>query len=423
MMQGKEKVWGYGRVLLLLAAACFLLQIHAVGFVVCVIAGLFVCTRWIKIAEEAGRQQTRLAEAEIYMEQILYAFLQEQKILSALEDVYPLFEEGSNMRKILGRAIEHIKCDCDSSVERELKEIELAYANDRLTEIHHYLLSVEKYGGETEHPIEFLLENVRKWMERVRIYQADYRKYQRNVGMAVILSVIVCAVTNALLPDSVEVGSSAVCQSASVLLICFNMLICLKCAKRTGRNWLKSSELYEKENYQKEYEYVKSHHDMRSRWYKKQLTRKITQAFPRWLMDISLLLQTENVQVALYKTKEKAPKVLRPAIEEMMEKLEHNPESIKPYQDFLKEYELPDVRSAMRMLYALSSGGYGNGERQMREIMIRNQELLDRSERSKNEDSLAGMYALFLAPALTGAGKMLADMTMFLIVFLAQAGM
>lgn len=422
-MQGKEKLFGYGRLFLLLVTACFLLQLNAAGFIVCVIVWLLVCIRWKKIAEEAGRQQMRLAEAEIYMEQILYAFLQEQKILSALEDVYPLFEEGSNMRTTLGRAIEHIKCDCDSSVERELKEIEHVYENDRLTEIHHYLLNVEKYGGETERPIEFLLENVRKWMERVRIYQADCRKYQRNVGLAVILSVIVCAVTNALLPDSVSIGSSAVCQSASILLICFNMLICLKCAKRTGRDWLKSYESYEKESYQKEYEYVKTHQDMKSRWYKKQLTRKIKQAFPQWLMDISLLLQTENVQVALYKTKAKAPKVLRPAIEEMIEKLEHNPESIEPYQDFLKEYELPDVRSAMRMLYALSNGGYGSGERQLREIMMRNQELLDRSERSKNEDSLAGLYALFLAPALTGAGKMLVDMTMFLIVFLAQAGL
>lgn len=421
-MHGKDILLRYGKLFILLVLAAFLLQLNVISFAVCAIVWLFVSRKWQKTVREAARQQKRLMEAELYMEQMLYAFMQEQKILAAMEDVYPLFEEGE-MQKILGKAIAHIKNDCDSSVEQELRAIEAAYENDRLTEIHHYLLSVERYGGDIEQPIEFLLGNVRKWMERVRIYQADCRKYQRNVGLAAVLSVVVCAITNALLPDSIAISHSIVCQAASVLLICFDMFICLRCAKRTGKDWLKSYAADEKEDYQKEYQYVKTHHDIRSRWYKKLLAGKMKRAFPQWLMDISLLLQTENVQVALYKTKAKAPRVLRPAIDEMMEQLEHNPESMQPYQDFLKEYELLDVRSAMRMLYALSNGGYGNGERQMREIMMRNQELLDRAERAKNEDSLAGLYALFLAPALTGAGKMLADMTMFLIVFLAQTGL
>ena len=46
--------------------------------------------------------------------------------------------------------------------------------------------------------------------------------------------------------------------------------------------------------------------------------------------------------------------------------------------------------------------------------------VLDKAEREQNQDSLAGLYALFLAPALTGAGKMMIDMTAFLVVFLAS---
>ncbi len=44
--------------------------------------------------------------------------------------------------------------------------------------------------------------------------------------------------------------------------------------------------------------------------------------------------------------------------------------------------------------------------------------LLDKAEEMKNEDALAGMYALFLAPQLTGAVKLLADM---LVIFYAVA--
>ena len=77
------------------------------------------------------------------------------------------------------------------------------------------------------------------------------------------------------------------------------------------------------------------------------------------------------------------------------------------------------MQSPKRKLYALSNGGYGNSEKQLSQILKRNQELLDKAEREQNQDSLAGLYALFLAPALTGAGKMMIDMTAFLVVFLA----
>ena len=43
--------------------------------------------------------------------------------------------------------------------------------------------------------------------------------------------------------------------------------------------------------------------------------------FPQWLMDISLLLQTENVQVAFYRIRPQTPEVLRPAVDDMLEEL------------------------------------------------------------------------------------------------------
>ena len=150
------------------------------------------------------------------------------------------------------------------------------------------------------------------------------------------------------------------------------------------------------------------------------MRKKMEKEFPQWLMDISLLLQTENVQVAFYRIRPQTPEVLRPAVDDMLEELSQNPESLEPYLNFLKDYDLPDVHSAMRMLYALSNGGYGNSEKQLSQILKRNQELLDKAEREQNQDSLAGLYALFLAPALTGAGKMMIDMTAFLVVFLAS---
>lgn len=418
MLKERERIWKYAAAFAALALGAFLFQLTFTGCMVC--AGVFaaVSFRWRSVLQEECRQKTRLQEVQLYLEQLLYSFLQHQKILSALEDVCPLFPEG-NMRKYLDRAIVHIRQDYDSNVQEQLAVIAAEYDNERLKNIHAYLLQVERHGGAYESTVDFLLEDLRRWSERIRVYQEDCRRYKRNVVVAVCLSVLVCAITNSLLPGDLSVGRTVVCQASGTVMLCLNMLLLLRTAKRTCRNWLKEKE-YGSGDPKKRYAYCREHRNLKSMWYHRLLRRKMMRAFPQWLMDISLLLQTENVQVALYRTRANAPAVLRPAIEEIMEELQQNPESLDPYLNFLKDYDLPDVTAAMRMLYALSNGGYGSGEKQLSQILTRNQELLDKSERAGNEDALAGLYGLFLAPALTGAGKMMVDMTMFLILFLGQ---
>lgn len=417
-MKKNERFVAYGGCYGLLLLAAFLLQLKWQGYICCSIVFVLVMWRMDKVLKEEKKQQTRLQEAELYMEQMLYAFLQNPKILSALETVCALFEPGA-MRKQIETAIFHLRKEYDSNMKEELDAIEQQYENRRMKEIHAYFLMVEQYGGAYETTVELLLEDLQKWMERVRLHQQDCKKYRRNVFLAVGLSILVCAITNHLLPKDIELSRLLVCQIASILFLSLDMLICFRAMKRTCRNWLKERESYG-EGDEKKYRYVQSHKGVRSNFYRKYLRKKMETEFPQWLMDISLLLQTENVQVAFYRIRPQTPEVLRPAVDDMLEELSQNPESLEPYLNFLKDYDLPDVHSAMRMLYALSNGGYGNSEKQLSQILKRNQELLDKAEREQNQDSLAGLYALFLAPALTGAGKMMIDMTAFLVVFLAS---
>ena len=67
---------------------------------------------------------------------------------------------------------------------------------------------------------------------------------------------------------------------------------------------------------------------------RKTLVRSIKCAFPGWLMDIVLLLQSENVQVALQKSQEHVPPVLRRDLDILVGQLEMEPESVLPYHRF-----------------------------------------------------------------------------------------
>ncbi|MDD6451303.1 MAG: hypothetical protein PUF56_05140, partial [Lachnospiraceae bacterium] len=136
----------------------------------------------------------------------------------------------------------------------------------------------------------------------------------------------------------------------------------------------------------------------------------------------SLLLQTENVQVAILTSFPDAPAVLKSDLDQLIRDLEQDPVSIHPYLNFLKDYTLPEVRSAMKMLYSLSEGKGGEAAGQIRELIQRNQVLQDRSAKLGNEDVMAGMFLLFLSPQLTGGLLMLADMILMFSAYLLKMG-
>ena len=74
----------------------------------------------------------------------------------------------------------------------------------------------------------------------------------------------------------------------------------------------------------------------------------------------------------------------------------------------------------MKMLYSISSGTGGDPKKQIAEIIRRNNMLLDKSEKNAFDNVFAGLYGLFLTPAIVGSGKLLMDMLVFFVLFMGQ---
>jgi hypothetical protein len=155
---------------------------------------------------------------------------------------------------------------------------------------------------------------------------------------------------------------------------------------------------------------------------RKNIIKSVKCAFPVWLMDMILLLQSENVQVALQKSLEHAPGILRCDLEWIVDRLELAPESSEPYHAFMQEFQIPEVHAAMSMLFSLSIGSSGQADRQIGQLIEQNLEMLDVVEKERMHDKSSGMYLLFLSPILTASLKLLADMALFMISFLTGAG-
>ena len=139
-------------------------------------------------------------------------------------------------------------------------------------------------------------------------------------------------------------------------------------------------------------------------------------------MDLVLLLQSENVQVALMKSLEHVPGILSKDLQRLVDRLEMEPESAEPYHNFLQSVQITEVHAAMSMLFSISIGNSGRAQKQVSELVERNLAMLDAAEKDRLKNLSSGMYLLFLAPVVTASLKLVVDMALFMLTFLAGAG-
>ena len=117
--------------------------------------------------------------------------------------------------------------------------------------------------------------------------------------------------------------------------------------------------------------------------------------------------------MALYKSFEGAPLVLKPELEILYNKLQENPNSVEPYNEFMEGIEVWGVHAAMKMLYSISVGSGGDADAQITDILRRNNIFLEHAREVADRNAMVDMYLLFGAPILTGSAKLLVDMVVF----------
>ena len=109
-------------------------------------------------------------------------------------------------------------------------------------------------------------------------------------------------------------------------------------------------------------------------------------------------------------------------LEILNDRLQIAPESPEPYHAFMQEFQIPEVHSAMSMLYALSMGNSDRADQQVGELITRNLSMQDAVETERLHNRNSGLYLLFLAPVVTASFKLLVDMALFMLTFLQSSG-
>lgn len=150
--------------------------------------------------------------------------------------------------------------------------------------------------------------------------------------------------------------------------------------------------------------------------------KEINKEFPSWFRNLAINLQKETVHVSIKQSLKDAPLVLKPSLISLIKELDDDPVTMKPYINFLSTFELPDISSAMKMLYSLNEAGQDEVVTQINTLVTRNNELLEKSERLKNSDSIAITGYLVVLPMVFSLVKMIVDMALILVGFMGSVG-
>ena len=402
-------------------------QLDAVFIVALCICACLMLPLYIRNYNYNRYQQQRFSDVNVYMEQFMYSFMKTGKILSTLYDVKELFPKGK-MCDVINKSIKYIKDTYEESdVEgKALEIISDEYQYEGLKTMHGFALSVEANGGAYISCMQLILEARRMWADRV-YEQMKIRKHQKVlVLMSIITSLILCSVLYYMSDRmDVSVGSEMISQIVTFVVIFLDMWIYYLADRKLSVDFLEEDNKDDEimvakyKRFQK-YKEKPSSHYLSIRIARKQLTRAFEKEFPRWLLQVSLLLQSENVQVAIFKSLKDAPVLMQDELAKLILELKSEPTSMKPYNNFLEDYNMPEVRSAMKMLFSLSEGTGANASDQIEDIIRRNQQMMNKAEKLRMEDTASGMYALFLAPQLTGGCKLLVDMILLLVCYMSK---
>ncbi|MEE1502923.1 MAG: hypothetical protein UGF89_01590 [Acutalibacteraceae bacterium] len=441
----------------------FLFQLKWYFIAIIVIAAALSVPSIIYTTHKNMYESKRFHDVTNYLEQLLYSFRKKQKILTALEDVQMAFEgNGGPMYKAIGEAINYIRngTNGDTLFKEALSFIEAEYDNDRIRNAHNFLIAVERNGGKVENPVGLLLEDRAMWDERIHTFQKDRSNTRRHIVVSLMFSLILCFFILYILSTDrlaeLEIAKNTVVQISSTAIILLDMWMFSSTTKKLSKGWLSKEKKHSDYQIIKDYFYVMDFDKPKEiktsllcsliplvfvvvglvlskyvltvigvagialcmgapfislKLSKKSTTREIEKTFPQWLMELALILQADNVQVAISKTLTTAPVVLRPALYELVEGFEENPQSIQPYNNFLNDYDLPEIKSAMRMLYSITTTGTGDMDEQITDLIKKQNILMDKAEKIANDDQLAAFSTLTMLPMLFCIFKSVVDMT------------
>lgn len=406
-----------------------------------------------------------------YLTNIIPIFIQKAKIRYVLGELFEI--TSGQMKDVILKAINYIDNTVDDPDlhKNALKIIEKEFPNSRVISVHKLLLSIEASNSIAyEDVCANMYEDIEKWVKRVFTFQKDL-KNRRNKLLVLCLMTLFMNSLFVFLYTASEYFSNfiyePIYQISSLIFIILILIVITIILTKLHGEWLINDIDYLKDEYTKNKYllYKKGKPKLKvldylfaliflslgiylifinkmfialiciivgifilfkpTLDYKKAykvLNKAFTIEFPVWLREISLNLNNYTVLNAIECSQNSASFPLRKEIRLFLDETKKDPTSVKPYNDFLNDFDLEDARSSMKVLYAVQNIGKEDMKRRISNLIDRNQELLDKGENIRNKDSIGGIETIAFVPTMLLTIQMLISMLSLFIYMMSTIG-
>lgn len=473
----------------MLLVICSLLGIGAIGIifrlapVYLVISMLAVFVMLPVLVLDGYRkmyEQKRFSDVCEYMEQMLYAYQKDGKILSALKETREIFEPGQ-MQETIDAAINYLEAGVSRTEQGFVREglalIEKLYDNVKLRSVHDTLIAGEQHGGDIDRAILILLEDLDLWKRRGYKLQAQKKQGHTDNIISIVVATILCAAAlyvmdgmRTLFPEAatgVIIMEVPVIQVSSFLFLLLMLFVLAKSFRSLTSDWLKEdgmqSEKMILDSYDKVRHYDEAAEKRKSllfaapfliaaipvwlfykKWLaviclivgafmlmqhkvgynlaKKDVNEELYATLPQWMIQMALLLQHNNVQIAIAKSIDGAPLILREELIHLNERLAVTPDSLAAYTAFCKDFDVPETQSLMKMLHSISEAGTGDSDVQISNMLHRVNEMQVMADEKRDAAIAYKMKTIFSYPVLAATVKLLIDLTIGMVYMMGMLG-
>lgn len=397
-----------------------------------------------------------------YLDNVIPIFKNTPIITSAWKDVLDLTED--EMKNCVQAAYDKVMNNTDDpNVEESAFEIiESHFPNSRIHSVHQMMLTVEKQNDVNYHSsVDNMYFDVQSWISRVYQFQKELSNKKKEL---IFLSLLTMGANCLfiLLYNSTEAFAqftqNTVYQISSCIFMSALMwLICVFQMKMNGK-WLINDRLKTDEKKDKKsLDFINKYKNkvtatrpqkigaiifvligigmfiytdsivvlsfcaivaymlwtQNKREYNSHVNRirkTINIEFPIWLRDVALNLQNLTILRAIEHSKQTSSYVMNYYIDIFLKKALADPSNITPYNEFLEEYGIRDVKASMKVLFTQQSLNHEQASEQTNSLIMRNQELLAKSEKIRNEATMGNLRLLGFVPVMLFCAQMLVSM-------------
>lgn len=411
---------------MLVCIVCVAYKLNLIASMVCIFGAMIFNIAYQREEKIRVGYLKKFKDVVLYMEQIIYSFKKQPKIRPALLDAQKI--SSPEMKEIIEEAVVNIDSAMTENIyEESLELIQDEYDCKRLRSLHEFIVKIENNGGEYESYINAMLEDIKEWSDRTLLFVKNVERVKRNVLISILSTLITCGFMAYLIPKEYQYTTHIVYQICSAAMIVVMLVAYFFIIKKLNIDWINEAPSLPDNMVIKYYMLVERGYENQSnlkfferlsyKKAKKRLEDEISKVFPDWIREVAINIQNDTVQSAIERTYETAPLVLKRPVRKLLIDFEKYPVGIEPYDNFLKEFDLPDIKSSMKMFYSINELGKGQSDRQIGSIIDRNNKLTRQSEEMKNKDriGIAGMFSA--VPMLLGVIKIMIDMILMIIVF------